>query len=100
MNFVSHRLSNTCQQFSLTACFTLAWWLVWPFEYMKSQVQSNYGKDMSLFARMRMTMRERGGFFALYRGIGPGSIRSFLANGCSMIVMANAQRYISHWGLR
>ncbi|XP_065176103.1 mitochondrial substrate carrier family protein L-like [Sycon ciliatum] len=79
---------------------TLAWWLVWPFEYMKSQVQSNYGKDMSLFARMRMTMRERGGFFALYRGIGPGSIRSFLANGCSMIVMANAQRYISHWGLR
>ena len=23
---------------------TLAWLLVWPFEYMKSQVQSNYGK--------------------------------------------------------
>ena len=23
---------------------TLAWWLVWPLEYMKAQVQGNYGK--------------------------------------------------------
>ena len=79
---------------------TTAWWIVWPFEYMKSQVQCDYGKKMPLFQRMRLTVRERGGFFALYRGIGPGTIRSFLANGTSMIVMQFAQKKVSEWGLR
>ncbi len=37
---------------------------------------------------------------ALYRGIGPGTIRSFIANGTSMIVMQYAQREVSRWGLR
>eukprot|EP00794_Sanderia_malayensis_P016179 gene16179-17805_t len=66
---------------------TVGWWVVWPLEYMKSQVQGNYGK-------------ERGGFFGLYRGIIPGSIRSFLANGTAMIVMSYAQRKVSELGLR
>ena len=79
---------------------TLGWWIVWPFEYMKSQVQCDYGKKMPLFQRMRLTVRERGSFFALYRGIGPGTIRSFLANGTSMIVMLFAQKKVSEWGLR
>lgn len=49
---------------------------------------------------MRLTVREKGGFFALYRGIGPGSVRSFIANGTSMIVMSWAQRKVSTLGLR
>ncbi|XP_022087227.1 mitochondrial arginine transporter BAC2-like isoform X2 [Acanthaster planci] len=79
---------------------TLAWWIVWPLEYMKSQVQGNYGKDMPVLTRMRLVIKERGGFLALYRGIGPGTIRSFISNGTSMIVMANAQKKVSEWGLR
>ncbi|XP_038048376.1 solute carrier family 25 member 48-like [Patiria miniata] len=79
---------------------TLAWWIVWPLEYMKSQVQGNYGKDMPVLTRMRLVVKERGGFLALYRGIGPGTIRSFISNGTSMIVMANAQKKVSEWGLR
>ena len=79
---------------------TAAWWIVWPFEYMKSQVQCDYGKNMPLLQRMRLTVRERGGFLGLYRGIGPGTIRSLLANGTSMIVMQFAQKKISEWGLR
>lgn len=79
---------------------TIAWWIVWPFENMKSQVQANYGKRMSLWKRMQLVINERGGFFALYRGIGPGSVRSFLANGTSMIVMSWAQRKVSQLGLR
>ena len=79
---------------------TLGWWVVWPLEYMKSQVQGSYGKDQSVLQRIRMVVRERGGVLALYRGIGPGTIRSFLANGTSMIVMANDQRKVSEWGLR
>ncbi|XP_063962798.1 uncharacterized protein LOC129270805 [Lytechinus pictus] len=79
---------------------TLSWWIVWPLEYMKSQVQGNYGKEMSTLQRMRLVVRERGGFLALYRGIGPGTLRSFISNGTSMVVMANAQKKVSEWGLR
>lgn len=82
------------------AAATFAWWVVWPLEYMKSQVQGSYGQELPVWRRMQVVMRERGGFFALYRGIIPGTIRSFLANGTSMIVMANAQRKVSEWGLR
>ena len=57
-------------------------------------------RDMSVLARMRLVIRERGGFLALYRGIGPGTMRSFISNGTSMVVMANAQRKVSEWGLR
>lgn len=80
---------------------TLAWWIVWPLEYMKSQVQGSYGDSkQSLLQRMRVVVRERGGVLALYRGIGPGTIRSFIANGTSMIVMQYAQRQVSQWGVR
>jgi len=79
---------------------TFAWWVVWPLENMKSQVQGNYGKDLPVVARMRLVIKERGGFFGLYRGIVPGSIRSFMSNGTSMIAMSWAQRKVSQWGLR
>ena len=80
---------------------TLGWWVVWPLEYMKSQVQGSYGnQSQSLLGRMRGVVREKGGVLALYRGIGPGTIRSFLANGTSMIVMQYAQRMVSRMGLR
>ncbi|XP_078657745.1 uncharacterized protein LOC144903474 [Branchiostoma floridae x Branchiostoma belcheri] len=79
---------------------TLAWWIVWPLENMKSQVQGNYGKEMSTWQRIKFNMKERGGFWGLYRGLGPGTARSFLANGTSMIVMVNAQKKVSEWGLR
>ncbi|WAR23697.1 MCFS-like protein [Mya arenaria] len=66
---------------------TMAWWIVWPLEYMKSQVQSGYAnQNESVLKRMATVIRERG-FFSLYRGILPGTIRSFTANGTSMVVM-------------
>ena len=55
---------------------------------------------MSTLSRMRMVIRERGGFFALYRGIAPGTIRSFISNGSSMVVMSWAQRKVTELGLR
>ena len=79
---------------------TFAWWVVWPLEYMKSQVQGNYGRQQTLLKRMSGVVRERGGILGLYRGIGPGTIRSFIANGTSMIVMQFAQRKVSQLGLR
>lgn len=79
---------------------TVGWWVVWPLENMKSQIQGNYGKDMPLLVRMKLAYADRGGMRGLYRGILPGSIRSFLANGCAMIVMSHAQRKVTELGLR
>ncbi|CAG2210190.1 CACL [Mytilus edulis] len=77
---------------------TLAWWIVWPLEYMKCQIQSNYGEKVSVIQKMKIVIKERGGFFGLYRGIMPGTIRSFLANGTSMVVMQFAQRKVTELG--
>lgn len=79
---------------------TLAWWIVWPLEYMKTQVQADYGEKMPVWKRIRLVLKQKGGFFGLYRGIGPGTIRSFISNGTSMIVMSNAQKKVTEWGLR
>ena len=70
---------------------TTAWWLIWPFETLKNQVQSNTGgKDMSMAKRMRSVLAEKG-VRGLYRGILPGSSRSLLANGVSMIAFTACQ---------
>ncbi|XP_071841460.1 uncharacterized protein [Apostichopus japonicus] len=79
---------------------TLAWWVVWPLEYMKTQVQADYGEKLPVMKRIRLVLKQKGGFFGLYRGIGPGTIRSFISNGTSMIVMSNAQKKVTEWGLR
>ena len=60
----------------------------------------SFYRDISTWMRLQMVFRERGGVFGLYRGIVPGSIRSFLANGCAMIVMSFAQRKVTELGLR
>ena len=78
---------------------TLAWWIVWPLEYIKSQVQSQFGQRMSTIQRLKLVVNQVG-FFGLYRGLAPGSIRSFLANGTAMVVMSAAQKKVSQWGLR
>ncbi|KAK2567275.1 Acyl-coenzyme A diphosphatase NUDT19 [Acropora cervicornis] len=56
--------------------------------------------DLPVVVRMRLVIKERGGLSGLYRGIVPGSIRSFMSNGTSMIAMSWAQRKVSQWGLR
>ena len=78
-------------------CATAAWWTVWPLEYMKSQIQGGYGgKDQTLVMRVRGVVREKG-FFGLYRGLGPGSVRSFFANGVSMTVMKWTEKRLTDY---
>ena len=68
---------------------------------MKSQVQSSQGEaKVSLWKRLSTVAGQKGGVLGLYRGLLPGTIRSFIGNGCSMIVMQYAQRQVSKWGLR
>ena len=79
-------------------CATAAWWTIWPLEYMKSQVQAGYGDDsQTLRQRMSGVMKERGGFLALYRGLGPGSVRSFFANGVSMVAYKLVSEKLAEW---
>lgn len=78
---------------------TTAWVVIWPLEFIKSQVQGHYGPEATIWNRLRAAVVERG-FFGLYRGLAPGIIRSFVANGASMIVMHYAQRKLTQWGLR
>lgn len=41
-----------------------------------------------------------GGVGRLYRGILPGTLRSVVSNGCSMVVMIEAQKLVTKMGLR
>lgn len=90
---------NPVGTFAFTGlCATAAWWTIWPLEYMKSQVQAGYGdENQTLYQRLRSVIRDRGGFLALYRGIGPGSVRSFFANGISMVAYKWMSGKISTW---
>ena len=95
--------SNILGPFLCSGCSAVAgWWVCWPLELMKAQVQGGYmnEKKMSVYARLKYTVNERGGFLALYRGILPGSIRSFLGNGTAMVVMQFCQKKVTEWGLR
>ena len=44
-------------------------------------------RKFTIFQRTKYIINERGGFLGLYRGIAPGTIRSFFANGSAMAVM-------------
>lgn len=87
---------------------TFGFWVVWPFEVLKNQVQAGTklpgmeNKNVTTMDRIRWMLRKDGGggFMALYRGILPGTFRSILSNGCSMVVMVWAQKQVTKLGLR
>jgi hypothetical protein len=55
---------------------------------------------MNIPQRLKYIIKERGSFLGLYRGIAPGTLRSFVANGCAMVVMQYAQKKVTQLGLR
>jgi solute carrier family 25 carnitine/acylcarnitine transporter 20/29 len=72
-------------------CTVVAWALVWPFETLKNQMQAARGAEQGWRARARAVVAERG-VLGLYRGIGPGLTRAFVANGASMVALSHCQR--------
>lgn len=92
-------------------CATFGFWLVWPAEVLKNQVQGKTslfiekdGQKVELknpSARERVTyLLKEHGVRGLYRGIWPGTVRSMLSNGVAMIVMRWANKKVTEWGLR
>ncbi|CDW82109.1 UNKNOWN [Stylonychia lemnae] len=75
-------------------------WVVWPFENIKNQIQAqNDDSKMNMMARGRDIIK-RNGIKGLYRGIIPGSQSIFLRNGAAMIVMQKAQKLLTDHGFR
>jgi solute carrier family 25 carnitine/acylcarnitine transporter 20/29 len=72
-----------------SVCATAAWWVAWPLEVVKNQVQAGFAieglaPNAGMVARLRHTIATRG-LRGLYRGIGPGTARSLAANGSAMV---------------
>jgi solute carrier family 25 (mitochondrial carnitine/acylcarnitine transporter), member 20/29 len=63
-------------------CSNLAWLTIWPMDVVKSQLQS--GKYAGRSYTSLIVENFRTGVF--FRGLAPGLTRSFIANGCSMVV--------------
>lgn len=82
----------------------VGFWVIWPFEVLKNQVQADTevgttGKKVTLMDRARLLIKDQG-IKGLYRGIVPGTIRAMIANGVSMIAMIWAQKKITQLGWR
>lgn len=65
-------------------CSNLAWLTIWPLDVVKSQIQSGHERYRDKTYRYLFVENIRSGL--LFRGIMPGLLRSFIANGCSMVV--------------
>lgn len=73
-------------------CATFAWWIIWPFESVKSQIQGNTEGPRNILPRMAWCIKNYG-VRSLFRGILPGSCRSLIANGASMAVFSACQDF-------
>jgi len=72
----------------------VGFWIVWPFETLKNQVQAG------LQGSVAEKVRALGGVGGLYRGILPGSLSVFLRNGAAMVVMRTANAKLVEWDLK
>ena len=69
-------------------CSNLAWLTIWPMDVVKSRLQSGKFEGKGMRAVMRDVFQSG----ALYRGLGAGMSRSFLANGVGMECYAYVQK--------
>jgi solute carrier family 25 carnitine/acylcarnitine transporter 20/29 len=73
-------------------CATLAWLVAWPLEVAKNKVQ---GAEAQYKGRSTLSIVQQiaaaDGLRGLYRGILPGALRSFVANGAGMAVFQFTQ---------
>jgi len=94
-------LSNPVGQFlTWGGCSMLGFWLIWPLETLKNQVQAGTVIEGIDKPSLGQRIAYLGGPLGLYRGILPGSVSVFLRNGTASIVMGYANRKLKEYGLR
>ncbi|GMH96671.1 hypothetical protein TrST_g5275 [Triparma strigata] len=68
-------------------CANLAWLTVWPMDVAKSQIQSGLGGKEGLMKALVEIFRTG----KVFRGLGPGLVRSTVANGVGMVVFTRTR---------
>ena len=89
-------------QFFATGCMTsAAFWIIWPFEFLKNQIQAEKSNEFgkTYMEKCRSIIRTHG-LLGIYRGILPGTISIFTRNGASMVIMQAAQKKLTELGYR
>merc|ERR1712046_526794 len=61
----------------------LAFWIIWPLETLKNQVQAGTQIEGVPNPTLRQRISHMGGPIGLYRGILPGSLSVLFRNGCA-----------------
>lgn len=76
-----------------SVCATLPWIAAWPLEVLKTEIQAgNVPPDRrGLRERLAWVAESKGGVHGLFRGIGPGLLRSVLANGAATLAYSTCQ---------
>jgi len=77
----------------------VGFWIVWPFETIKNQLQAETKNVGNTFRERVSYLTKTHGAFGLFRGIVPGTASIFLRNGVAMIVMQWAQKQLTLLGL-
>ena len=79
------------QFFATGVMSTSAFWLIWPFEFLKNQIQAEKANEFgkTYLEKTRNIVRTHG-VLGIYRGILPGTVSIFTRNGASMVVMQAA----------
>ena len=75
-------------------CSMLGFWIIWPLETLKNQIQAGMVIDGTSKPTLRQRIQFLGGPLGLYRGILPGSMSVFLRNGTAAVVMGFSQRKV------
>lgn len=74
-------------------CATLPWIVAWPAEVVKNLVQAGVmpPERRTLRSRLMFVVETRGGLAGLFRGIGPGLLRSVVANGAATLAFTTCR---------
>jgi solute carrier family 25 carnitine/acylcarnitine transporter 20/29 len=77
-----------------SVCATIPWIAAWPLEVLKTEAQAgNVPSERagSLRSRLAWVVETKGGAVGLFRGIGPGLLRSSVANGAATLAFSTCQ---------
>ena len=72
-------------------CANAAWMTVWPFDVVKSRLQSGNYAGASIGTLLSGAYKDG----SMFRGLVPGLARSTIANGCAMVVYKEVEKYFN-----
>ena len=68
-------------------CASVGFWLMWPFDILKSMVQAGTKEAGNTHKERLRYMINHHGYAGLFRGLIPGTLSIFMRNGAAMVAM-------------